>query len=611
MPDYAYLALVLGAHRQPHSRSVQSRNLRFLNFWYLPQIRYACDIMGQPNTLYYGDNLSILRSYIASESVDLVYLDPPFNSNRTYNVLFKDESGQDSEAQIAAFEDTWHWNHAAEETYAELATHGTTAVSALITTLRGLLGTSQMMAYLVMMTARLVELHRVLKPTGSLYLHCDPTASHYLRILLDTIFDPSNFLNQIVWRRSDTHNDAKRQFPAISDHILVYSKTRNYTFHKQHIGHSENTLKDWYLYLEFPDGTIRRMTKEERETQQIPLGARRFNTDNMTSPNPRPNLMYVYKGYAYPPKGWRYSRDTMEELDKKGLLIFPSDPDGRIMRKRYLDEQPGAVMGDVWVDISQIRAKDAELLGYPTQKPLALLERIINASSNPEDIVLDPFCGCGTAIAAAQKLGRHWIGIDITHLSIALQKYRLKDAFRLEPRKDYQVIGEPVDAQSAQQLSVDDRYQFQWWALSLVQARPLGGDAGSKRGKKGADKGIDGVINFMDGVKGETQRVIVQVKSGHVSSRDIRDLAGTIWREKAAMGVFITLDNPSQSMLTEAATAGFYHSRLWGRDYPKLQILTITDLLAGAKVDMPTAYGTFQQAPKERTIEVAQGALFA
>ena len=567
--------------------------------------------MGQPNTLYYGDNLSILRSYIASASVDLVYLDPPFNSNRTYNVLFKDEGGQDSEAQIAAFEDTWHWNHAAEETYTELATHGTTAVSALITTLRGLLGTSQMMAYLVMMTARLVELHRVLKPTGSLYLHCDPTASHYLRILLDTIFDPSNFLNQIVWRRSDTHNDAKRQFPAISDHILVYSKTRNYTFYKQHIGHSENTLKDWYLYLEFPDGTIRRMTKEERETQQIPPGARRFNTDNMTSPNPRPNLMYVYKGYAYPPKGWRYSRDTMEELDKKGLLIFPSDPDGRIMRKRYLDEQPGAVMGDVWVDISQIRAKDAELLGYPTQKPLALLERIINASSNPEDIVLDPFCGCGTAIAAAQKLGRRWIGIDITHLSIALQKYRLKDAFRLEPCKEYQVIGEPVDAQSAQQLSVDDRYQFQWWALSLVQARPLGGDAGSKRGKKGADKGIDGIINFMDGAKGETQRVIVQVKSGHVSSRDIRDLAGTIWREKAAMGVFITLDNPSQSMMTEAATAGFYRSRLWGRDYPKLQILTITDLLAGAKVNMPTAYGTFQQAPKERIIEVAQGALFA
>lgn len=190
-------------------------------------------------------------------------------------------------------------------------------------------------------------------------------------------------------------------------------------------------------------------------------------------------------------------------------------------------------------------------------------------------------------------------------------RVRLRDAFRLEPRKDYQVVGEPVDAQSAQQLSVDDRYQFQWWALSLVQARPLGGDAGSKRGKKGADKGIDGVINFMDSAKGETQRVIIQVKSGHVSSRDIRDLAGTIWREKAAMGVFITLDNPSQSMMTEAATAGFYRSRLWGRDYPKLQILTITDLLAGAKVDMPTAYGTFQQAPKERTVEVAQGALFA
>lgn len=563
------------------------------------------------NTLYYGDNLPILHEYIADESIDLIYLDPPFNSSRTYNVLFKDESGHDSEAQIAAFDDTWHWNDTTEATYNALVINGTPEVSAMIAAMRTFIGRqSQMMAYLVMMAARLIEMQRVLKSTGSLYLHCDPTASHYLRILLDAIFGPMNFLNQIVWRRSDTHNDAKRQFPAISDHILVYSKTRSYTFNKQYVGHAEDTLREWYQYLEFPDGTIRRMTKEENETQRIPAGARRFNTGDMTSPNPRPNLMYVYKGYPYPPKGWRYSLETMEDLDRKGLLLFPSDPNGRIMRKRYLDEQQGAVLGDVWVDISQIRAHDAELLGYPTQKPIALLERIVKAGSNPGDVVLDPFCGCGTAIAAAQKLDRCWVGIDITHLSIALQKYRLKDAFTIEPGKDYKVVGEPVDLPSARQLANDDRYQFQWWALSLVQARPLGGDGSSKQGKKGTDKGIDGVINFMDGGKGEVRRVIVQVKSGNVKSSDIRDLVGTVQREKAAIGVFITLEKPTKAMLTEAVTAGFYRSPMMGRDYPKIQILSIDDLLDDAKVNMPASSVTFQQAPRERKSDIEQKSLF-
>ncbi len=252
------------------------------------------------NTLYYGDNLRILRDYLPNESVDLIYLDPPFNSQRTYNVLFKHESGKEAEAQIAAFGDTWHWNQAADETYHALVTQGAPAVAEMVSALRQFIGQNQMMAYLVMMVARLVELHRVLKPSGSLYLHCDPTASHYLKIVLDTIFGVQNFQNHITWQRSDTHNDARTRFPAVSDHILFYRKSRGGQFHTQHSSHAERTLKDWYLFLEFPDGSIRKMTKIERETQIIPAGARRFNAADMTSPNPRPNLMYPYKGYPHP-----------------------------------------------------------------------------------------------------------------------------------------------------------------------------------------------------------------------------------------------------------------------------------------------------------------------
>ena len=556
------------------------------------------------NTLFYGDNLKILREYIPTESIDLIYLDPPFNSSRSYNVLFKDESGIDSEAQITAFEDTWHWNHATQETYYELVTQAPDHVARMIVALHEVIGANQMMAYLTMMAARLVELHRVLKITGSLYLHCDPTASHYLKIILDTIFGPVNFCNHLIWQRSDTHNDAKHQFPATSDHILFYRKSNKHVFHPQYSNYPEKTLQEWYQYLELPDGTTRRMTKEESKTQVIPDGARRFNVDNMTSPNPRPNLMYTYKGYSYPTNGWRYSLETMKELDEKGLLLFPNKAEGRIMRKRYLDEQEGVISGDVWTDISQLRASMAERLGYPTQKPLALLERIIKTSSNSGDIVLDPFCGCGTAIAAAQSLDRKWIGIDITHLSIALQKYRLEAMF---PGIQFKVKGEPLDYAAANKLAQDDRYQFQWWALSLVKAKPLGGQEGSKIGKKGSDKGIDGVIAFIDDNTSKPKRVLIQVKSGHVKSGDIRDLVGTIHRENASIGVFITLETPTRDMKTEAMRAGYYHSLGWNEDYPRIQILNIVELLHGAKIQMPPQYGTFKQARRvQQQAEILQ-----
>ena len=539
------------------------------------------------NTLYYGDNLAILREHIDDASVDLIYLDPPFNSARSYNVLFKHESGDAAEAQLKAFDDTWHWGQEAEHTFHELVTQGSPPIANMIGAMRQFIGDNQMMAYLVMMAARLVELHRVLKPTGSLYLHCDPTASHYLKVILDTIWGAQNYRNEIVWQRTNVHSDSKT-WSHVSDVIFFYSKSAQFTWNPVYTPHTDEYLGTKYRYRD-ADG-------------------RTYRLDNMTSPNPRPNMMYEWKGFPFPPNGWRYSKETMARLDAEGRIWYPDSTSKRPQLKRYLDEMPGRLLSNVWTDIPPINSQAAERLGYPTQKPVALLERIISASSNPGDVVLDPFCGCGTTIAAAQKLGRHWIGIDITNLAIALQKYRLQDAYGLEAGRDYLVIGEPVDLASAAQLAQDSRHQFEWWALSLIRAQPINpGDSSGKKGKKGADRGIDGQIVFIDDSGGKPKRIIVQVKSGHVSASIVRDLRGVIEREGAAMGVLITLDPPSQPMKTEAAAAGYYTSPGWGRDYPRLQILTVEGLLAGVeRLDRPPAAVTFKQAQKEKTEQDAQ-----
>src|SRR5258708_31180026 len=293
----------------------------------------------------------------------------------------------------------------------------------------------------------------------------------------------------------------------------------------------------------------------------------------------------------------------MEQFEREGRLIYSRS--GIPQYKRYLDEMPGVTLQDLWSDITPTGGN--ERLGYPTQKPLALLERIIQASSNSGDIILDSFCGCGTAVAAAQKLGRKWIGIDITHLAIALMKYRLEAMF---PGITFKVVGEPKDIGAARQLAQEDRYQFQWWALSLIRARPLGGQDGSREGKKGSDKGIDGVIAFIDDATNKAKRVLIQVKSGHVKSGDIRDLRGTVQREQAAIGVFITLEEPSRDMMTEAVSAGYYHSPGWNKDYPCIQILTINDLLHNrAEVKMPPQLGTFKQAQRVQQAEAEQAEL--
>jgi site-specific DNA-methyltransferase (adenine-specific) len=528
------------------------------------------------NTLFYGDNLFILREHIPSESVDLIYLDPPFNSSRNYNVLFKDEHGTESEAQITAFEDTWHWNLAAEQTYNELLTDAPNHVAKMIESLRDFIGDNQMMAYLVMMAARLVELHRVLKLTGSLYLHCDPTASHYLKIILDTIFGPTHFQNELIWKRTSSHSSAKRYGP-VHDVLLFYSKSGAFVWNPQFTAFDEEYIASHYR------------TKDEQ--------GRAYTLSDLTAAGTRNGASgKIWRGFDPATKGrhWILKMDGLDQLDAEGRIYWPANG-GWPRYRRYLDEVYGVTLQDIWIDIDPVNAQAAERLGYPTQKPLSLLERIIQASSNPDDIILDPFCGCGTAIAAAQKLGRKWIGIDITHLSIALQKYRLEAMF---PGAKYKVIGEPKDIGAARQLASEDRYQFQWWSLSLIRARPLGGQDGSREGKKGSDKGIDGVIAFIDDNTGKAKRVIVQVKSGHVKSGDIRDLKGTFEREKAAIAAFITLETPTKDMITEAVSSGFYYSPGWNQQYPRIQILTIDELLHNAEVKMPPQFGTFKQAQR-------------
>ncbi len=520
------------------------------------------------NVLYYGDNLEILRKYIPDNCIDLIYLDPPFNSKKDYNILFKENGGVESEAQIKAFTDTWHWTQAAENTYHDIVTNGPLKVGQLIGALHDAIGQNDVMAYLVMMTARLTELYRVLKPTGSLYLHCDPTASHYIKLALDQIFDPAHFRNEIVWRRTNRKSLAFTRFASNHDIILRYSKSDKWIWNQQYLQHDPEYVRKFYRHIE-------------------PETGRRYRLADLTNPNKnRPNLTYEFLGVT---RVWRWTRERMQQAYENGLIV-QSKPGKVPALKRYLDEQEGNLIDDIWEDVPPIQAQASERLGYETQKPLALLERIIKASSNEGDIVLDPFCGCGTALVAAQKLNRRWIGIDITHLAITLMRNRLRDSF---PGTQFEVIGEPVDLASAKALARQDRYQFQWWALGLIKARPLG------EKKKGADKGIDGVIQFIDDPSGKPKRAVVQVKSGHVGVNAVRELKAVAAHD--ALGIFITLEPPTGPMQTEAVSAGFYHSPGWNKDYPKIQILTIEELLHGKAVDMPPQTQTsvtFAKAPK-------------
>jgi DNA modification methylase len=554
------------------------------------------------NVLYYGDNLDIMRRYLKDESVDLEYLDPPFNSKSTYNVLFAEHSGERAAAQIKAFEDTWTWDEATARIYQETVERGGT-VSRTLQAFYDMLGTSDMMAYLAMMAPRLVELHRVLKPTGSIYLHCDPTASHYLKILMDAIFGADHFVNEVIWKRTSSHNRAKRWGP-VHDTLLLYSKNGNTFWNRVVQGYDEKYLHNFYRY-EDDRGRYRISDLTGPGTRTGDSGMPWREADPATRQRhwePPPDRA-LPEWFEFPDGYAELSvRERLGVLDAQGLLHWPKKQGGMPGFKRYLIAGTGAPIQDVIDDIPPIQSQAAERLGYPTQKPEALLERIICASCPPGGVVLDPFCGCGTAVVVAQSQNRPWIGIDITHLAINLVKVRLLDAFKGEA--EYKVIGEPTTTEDAQALADSDPFQFQWWALGLVGARPADQ-------KKGADKGIDGRLYFHDDGSGRTKQVIFSVKAGqNVHSNMVSELRGVIEREKAQIGVLLLMVEPTKAMRTNAASGGFYESS-WGK-HPRLQILTVGELLEGKKVDMPQTQGvnvTFQKAPKSTGKAGSQGTL--
>jgi len=470
-------------------------------------------------SLYFGDNLEILRKKIPDESFDLIYLDPPFNSNRDYNVLFK-EGLQDSPAQIKAFEDSWHWNRESKQNFDHLVTKTNENISNLMLALEKTVGHNDMLAYLAMMTVRLIELHRVLKKNGSLYLHCDPTASHYLKIALDVVFGKENFRNEIIWHYRRWTAKANK-FQRLHDTIFFYTKSDHYTWNQ--------------LYAPYTEGSLER----------------------------KKHTLHRFKG------------------EEKHLVSET--------------KEEGVPENDVW-QIPFIPPSSKERLGYPTQKPEALLERIVRASSKEGDWILDPFCGCGTTVSVAEKLGRKWVGIDITTLAINLIKYRLRNQLGIGKKQIY-TDGLPTDLAGAKELFKKDPFEFEYWALDLVNAMPA--KSKSKGNMRGADKGIDGVIVFHKDLangsgngngngKGEYGRAIVQVKGGGVQRNQIAALKGDVEREKAEAGIFITLEKPTGPMASEAVDAGSFKTKLTGqKEFPKIQIMTVEELLRGKIPDLP------------------------
>lgn len=522
------------------------------------------------NTLYFGDNLHVLREYVRGESVDLIYLDPPFNSSASYNVLFTTPQGRHSEAQSSAFEDTWTWGIEAETAYDAVLNSGT-ATAGILRSLRQILQSSDMMAYLSMRAIRLIEMRRVLTADGSLYLHCDATAAHYLKIVLDGIFGVSSFRSEITWKRTTSHGNVSRNYGAVADHLLFYTRSDEYTWNQ--------------AYSPFSNEYV------ESKFRGIDPGGRRWQSVTLRNPSPRPNLRYPFpasNGKTYQPhaNGWSCDIERMRKYDREGRLHFPAKVGGQLRLKMYLDESPGVKVQNIWDDIPAVNSQAQERIGYPTQKPLALLERIVQVSSNPGDVVLDPFCGCGTAIHAAEKLGRKWIGIDVTHVAIQIIQDRIRNHL---PQCKFEIVGRPKDLEGAEALFVHDPYQFQWWATWLVGGQPRG------EKKKGADRGVDGELYFKMGAN-EDGYAVISVKGGkHLSPAMVSELCAVREREGADVGLFICLGKPTKEMKANAAAAGLIDGQ-----YARVQILTIEELLEGKRPRLPPVYDTITAARAAR-----------
>lgn len=556
------------------------------------------------NHLYFGDCLDVLKELSQQNPtpfIDLIYIDPPFNSKRNYNVLFESMDMKDANAQKQAFADTWSNVSYIDELhmlmelnkdiYEVLSVfHKTKSIS------------DSAVAYLTTMAHRIIYMHKLLKDTGSFYLHCDPTMSHYLKLICDMIFGERNFRNEITWQRTNAHNDSKKQFPNVNDIILFYGKSILTFFDPQYTSHEEEYVKKFYRFNDNDGRGPYRLGD-----MSAPAGGGMSAINKKTG---KPNGWYVYKGFQPPDKGWRYELSTMEKLDYEGRIYFPKNKNGdfdftkRLALKRYLEEQKGNLIGNNWGDIYPLSSQEKEALGYPTQKPEALLERIINASSNEGDIVADFFCGCGTTISVAQRLNRKWLGADISHLAVRLILKRLIDTYGDGVKHNVKLHGFPKDVASAKMLAQDTengRFGFQDWAIEVLLN-------GVVNPKKTADGGYDGYLTFAtDKAK---HFVLIETKSGKVTVKNLREFIHVVNTEKAAAGIFVCFaDTVTKEMEKAAKEAG--HIKVDGTEFPqdKIQILTIDDLLHDKKPMLPgaAASATFKKAQRKDTKNTSYG----
>ncbi len=548
------------------------------------------------NKLYFADCLDVLKELHSEHKegfIDLIYIDPPFNSKRDYNILFESIDMNDTKAQKEAFADTWS-NVSYIDTLNEIKSIDLDLYS-FLNALDKIRISKSAISYLTTMAIRIYYMHKVLKDTGSFYLHCDPTMSHYLKLVCDLIFGERNFRSEITWQRTNTHNDAKKHLANVADIILYYTKSNKYIYNPQYTSLDPEYVRKFYRH-------------DDNDGRGI------YRISDLASPNPRPNLTYFYKGYEPPANGWAVSLEKMKELDAQNRIYYPKKEGGRLQRKKYLSESKGNLIGNIWLDIYPLSAQEKEKLGYPTQKPEALLERIIKTSSEEGDLVADFFCGCGTTIAAAQKLNRNWVGTDISHLAIKLIVDRLTKPYpkaRAKVIKDnIYISGFPRDIAGAHELaenSTDGRFGFQEWIIEVM----LGGIVNPKRT---ADGGWDGYITF-DKAEKEKGVILIEVKSGNVNVKNVREFIHVVnHSDSADMGIFVCFENQvTKPMLLEAKNQGYFDEKHFGNRIDKIQIITVEDLLNGKEVYLPNHFyvkDTFKTATKKTDSEDKQESLF-
>ena len=522
------------------------------------------------NKLYFGDNLAVLREHVGTESVDLVYLDPPLTSNTSPSGLRDKRGGVTATSPAGSIhtrDAPWSWGYDPAAWNGEvLEGVADPRVVSSLRAMRQLVGESDVLAYIAMMTPRLIECHRILKQRGSLFLHCDPTVSHYLRVLLDSIFGPEAFRNEIVWPKTLTRSSSTHRLPFSHDVILAYGKTDAARWNHEALfqPHGSDDLKR-YPHRD-PDG-------------------RRFQLASLTAPtSDRPNLTYEFLGVT---RNWRLSKERMEEAHRAGRVV-QTGPGRTPQLKRYLDEQRGNPLGDVWTDIPPLNARAPERVGYPTQKPLALIARIIEATTRPGDLVLDPFVGSGTTIDAAQSLGRSWIGIEMDTLAIDLIDARLRYKYSESVRDTYEILGTPKTLHDARDLLSRSPLEFERWCVMLVDGQPEEG--------RSEDKAIDGVIRIPIDEKDGSHRVLVSVKSGPPDFQHLQHLTHVVDTQQAAMGLLIMMNEPPGGMMDAAQQAGSYRYPLNGQEYPRIQIVTVEELIRGERPSLPIPLLPFLQA---------------